>query len=178
MAVSVGVVEKVEFKNYPAERLIIDSIISRLTGEERLLRLYLLDQIIANGRAVSISSLKQAEELQFLNSEDLISSMMDKHVIVTDQAGNVNFAYPVSALPTNHKVALKDGRKFHAMCAIDAIGAAFTFKQDVHVESVCAECGQKITVCIQNEKIVNLYPADTHVLHVDLNQTDNWAGSC
>ncbi len=178
MAVSVRVVENAEFKNYPAERLIIDSITSRLTGEERLLRLHLLDRIIEIGGPVSISSLiRSAAPLQ-IETDSLIHSMMDKRIIVADEAGNINFAYPVSALPTNHKVTLKDGRGFYAMCAVDAMGAAFTFKQDIGVDSICADCGQKISVVIEDEKIVNLHPEGSHVMHVDLNNADNWAGSC
>ncbi|NLI11784.1 hypothetical protein [Pelotomaculum propionicicum] len=69
VAILAGVLEKVEFKNYPAERLVIDSISSRLTGEERLLRLHLLDQIITKGGPVSISSLKQAAALRRLDTD-------------------------------------------------------------------------------------------------------------
>ncbi len=166
------------FKNYPDERLSIESISSRLTGVERKLRHYLLEQIIESGRPVNINSLKQPEELRQLNTDDLIKSMVAKRVIVPDEEGNINFAYPVSALPTNHKVTLKDGRKLYAMCAVDAMGTAFTLKQDVCIDSICSHCGQEITVVIENEKIVELNPASAHVLHVDLENVDNWAGSC
>jgi hypothetical protein len=173
-----GGLENIKFKNYPAERLRIDSISSRLTGAERLLRLYLLEQIIESGAPVNIISLKRTAALRQLDTDTLIKSMVDKRVIVPDQAGNINFAYPVSALPTNHRVTLKDGRQFCAMCAVDAMGAAFTLKQDVAIDSICAHCSEKITVVIQDERITELNPASAHVLHVDLNQTDNWAGSC
>lgn len=168
----------IKFKNYPAEKLMIQSISSRLSEEEMLLRLHLLDQIIEKGAPVSINSLKQSAAPLRLDTDALVKSMVDKRVLVPGEAGNNNFAYPVSALPTNHKVTLKDGRKFHAMCAVDAMGAAFTFRQDVRVDSVCADCGRKISVVIENEEIVGLSPEDTHVLHVDLKNADNWAGSC
>ena len=178
MAVAERAIEKAEFKNYPAKRLFIDSISSRLTAEERLLRLYLLDQIIEKGAPVSISGLKQAAALRRLDTDSLFKSMVDKRVIVPDQEGNINFAYPVSALPSNHRVALKDGRRFYAMCAVDAMGAAFTFKQDVSISSSCVKCGKNIAVLIKSEMIVEIEPAGAHVLHVDLNKADNWAGSC
>jgi hypothetical protein len=168
----------IKFKNYPAEKFMIQSISSRLSEEERLLRLHLLDQIIEKGAPVAISSLNQSKALPQLDTDSLIRSMVDKRAVVPDQKGNINFAYPVSAMPTNHKVTLKDGRKFHAMCAVDAIGAAFTFRQDVRVDSVCSQCGQKISLVIKDGKIVNLHPEGTHVMHVDLNNADNWAGSC
>jgi hypothetical protein len=167
-----------QFKNYPSERLIIDSISSRLTEPERYLRLFLMEQIIQSGAPVNVNSFKHYKELQHLELNTIIDNLVSKNAIVEDSEGNINFVYPVSALPTNHNVVLKDGRTFHAMCAVDAMGTAFTFKQDIKISSKCAYCGETVTVEIKNEKITELHPASTHVLHVDLKKNDNWAGSC
>ncbi len=161
-----------------SERLIIDSISSRLTEPERHLRLFLLEQILKSGGSVNVTSLKYHQELQHLDINAIMDNLVSKRAIVKDLEGNIHFAYPVSALPTNHNVRLKDGRAFHAMCAVDAMGTAFTFKQDIKINSKCAYCGETVTVEIQNEKITELLPASTHVLHVDLKNNDNWAGSC
>lgn len=167
-----------KFKNYPIERLIIDSISSRLTEPERYLRFFLMERIIQSGAPVKENRLMQAEELNHLDIATLINNLISKNAIVKDLEGKINFVYPVSALPTNHRVTLIDGRTLHAMCAVDALGVAFTFKQDTKISSQCSHCGETITVEIQHEKIVELHPASTHVLHVDLKNNDNWAGSC
>jgi hypothetical protein len=63
------------------------------------------------------------------------------------------------------------------MCAIDAMGSAFTFEQDVAVESECSECGERISVRIEQEELTEVTPSSIRVLHVDLNRFDNWAGA-
>lgn len=136
-----------------------------------------MDFTLAHGAPFKISG----EALEGVNQNDLrtlVASLVEKRAIVLDGDHRVNFIYPVSALPTHHRVYLKDGRSFSAMCAIDAMGAAFTFKQDARIESKCSECGQKIFMAIKGESIASLYPETTHALHVDLNRSDNWAGSC
>lgn len=137
-----------------------------------------MDRIIQSGAPVNINSLRQSEELKHLDSETIINNLITKRAIVQDSEGNINFVYPVSALPTNHHVVLKDGRALHAMCAVDALGVALTFKQDTEISSKCSHCGETVTVEVQEEKIAKLHPSTTHVLHVDLKNNDNWAGSC
>ncbi|MBQ1470937.1 MAG: hypothetical protein IIZ34_01085, partial [Eubacterium sp.] len=104
--------------------------------------------------------------------------LLSKDGFVIDEERNVNFAYPVSAMPTNHHVKLQDGREFTAMCAIDAIGSAFTFHEDVTVDSVCQVTGDPIHIEIKDGKPVNFYPAGLMALTVPLADMDNWAGSC
>lgn len=43
----------------------------------------------------------------------LFDNLDNKSSIVVDENKNVNFIYPVSAIPTNHKVTLADGRSFN-----------------------------------------------------------------
>lgn len=163
------------FRYYPVERLMIESIASRLTSAENDLRMWLMQYTINNGAPYNIKT-DAAAELRDVPT--LVHGLARKRAIVLDANGNVNFIYPVSALPTHHRVHLKDGRSFSAMCAIDALGAAFTFKQDIKVESRCSECGEPIHVEVKDGRIAHHYPDSTHVLHVDLNKADNWAGSC
>ena len=94
------------------------------------------------------------------------------------EENRVNFIYPVSAIETGHQVTLEDGRNFSAMCAIDAIGAAFTFHQDTEVRSACAVCGEPIYVKIQNGKIAEYAPQSLQALTFPLGELVNWAGSC
>jgi hypothetical protein len=165
------------FRHYPAERLRIASIASRLDPVEALLREDVLAGIIDRQRPLSPADLASpclpAPEL-----EELLTALVAKRAIVRDEGGNISFAYPVSALPTGHRVTLADGRSFHAMCAVDALGAAFTFRQDVSIDSRCSQCRQPVAVDIRDGRLAAFSPPELHVLHVDLNRTDNWSGSC
>jgi hypothetical protein len=166
-----------KFKRYPTERLLIDSIASRLTEPERALRRILMDRIIDSGG--SINELKAvSNDGQGSEPPALLDRLVEKRAIVLDGGGQIQFSYPVSALPTNHKVQLQDGRSFSAMCAVDALGAAFTFEQDTTVTSQCSECGEPVLVRIQSGQITELSPETLHVLHVDLNRVEDWAASC
>ncbi|MBP2627010.1 MAG: hypothetical protein H6Q68_1721 [Firmicutes bacterium] len=167
-----------QFKNYSAEKIKIDSVTSDLTFEERLLRQYLIRQIINNDRPVIVEKLKDAPEMAHIDIDKIILKLVDKRRIVLDEQGQIIFVYPVSALPTHHKVTLQDGRKLNAMCGIDAMGVAFTLGQDTVIQSECSLCGQSVTVKITDGVLTMVEPESLHVLHVDLNKVDNWAGSC
>lgn len=166
-----------DFKEYPAERLLIDSISSRLTTDEDSFRKILMNYTIDNNGPFNINY-EPSAELAGFDVPGMIEKLREKQAAVIDGGGNVNFIYPVSALPTHHKVYLQDGRSLSAMCAIDAMGVAFTLRQDIKVASKCSECGELIYIQIRNGQIVELSPDTTHALHVDLNQVDNWSGSC
>ena len=70
------------------------------------------------------------------------------------------------------------GREFTAMCAIDAMGAAFTFHQDTEVHSVCAMCEEPVYVKIVDGKVADYAPKTLHALTFPLGELANWAGSC
>lgn len=165
------------FSRYPVECLRIESIASRLNKRETTVRDRIMAAIIAKRRPVGLSELT-AEGLDLPDLSAVIAMLEEKRAIVLDEDKNISFAYPVSALPTAHRVILADGRSFEAMCAVDAMGAAFTFRQDVWITSQCFECRQPVTVDIHGGQLAGFSPPDLHLLHVDLNRNDNWAGNC
>ena len=110
--------------------------------------------------------------------EEIVKVLLEKDGMVISDTRDVNFIYPVSALPTNHHVTLADGRSFTAMCAIDAMGAAFTFHQDTEVHSVTAVSGEPVYVKIVDGEVVDYSPKNLHALTFPLGQLSNWAGSC
>ena len=175
-------VNGIDFRYYPPERLIIDSIDSRLDSDERKVRFYIMDRIIENGMPFNFTVISEDMQKSLNMTEGMIRETIDslvaKNAAVSDENQNINFIYPVSGFPTNHKIELADGRKFSAMCAVDGMGCAFTFRQDIKLTSGCSQCGEQVRVEIRNGEIVNLLPEDAHVLHVDLNKNQNWSGSC
>jgi len=163
---------------YSDNQLDIQSIASRLTAVEQLVRDSVMEQIIKRGLPVTAFDLKQVETLHSLNVDEQLATLHEKRTIVVNPEGFITFSYPVSALPTDHMVTLADGRSFHAMCAVDALGAAFNFNQNTKVDSQCSQCRQPVHLEICEQEIIDLHPTETHVLHVDLNRYDNWSGNC
>lgn len=170
--------ETYTFKDYPMERLMITSIRSRLDERENSMRDEIMNEIIDAGGPVAVDSICIKMEAEEEQRRGIIESLLAKRVIVLDGENQyITFVYPVSALPTAHKVTLADGRSFFAMCAIDSLGAAFTFKQDTQVQSQCAACGAPVAARVVNGQLHEVQPASLFILHVDLACTDNWAGS-
>ena len=50
------------------------------------------------------------------------------------------------------------------MCAIDAMGAAFTFHQDTEIHSACASCNEPVHIRIVTEKVAEYSPKNLHAL--------------
>ncbi|AVQ40318.1 hypothetical protein C7M56_17165 [Clostridium botulinum] len=169
-------------KHYEEERLIINSIDSKLSYLEKKVRIYIMDYIIEEKRPYNLKTLDYnficnigVTKDEFIN---IVLSLKNKKVLVMDEKENINFIYPVSAFDTNYKVKLEDSREINAMCAVDSIGTAFTFKQNIKIESSCIMCNDSIEVIIENGEIKKCIPENLRVLHVDLNKNDSWASSC
>lgn len=161
----------------------IQNVHQKFTERQNELRLYIINFTIDNKRPYNLESDKEVT-LQVLQMdeqeyEEIIQCLIDKDgMVVDEEAKNVNFIYPVSSLETNHRVTLADGREFTAMCAIDAMGAAFTFHQDTEVHSVCAMCEEPVYVKIVDGKVADYSPKTLHALTFPLGELANWAGSC
>ena len=164
------------FKEYPAERLMIESLRSRLNASEDQLRIEIMNRIIDGGGPLQVTDLlKDSPE----DTASIFQRLQEKQVIVLDgNAEVIQFVYPVSSLPTPHRVTLADGRSFFSMCAIDSIGAAFTLNQNTYVESQCSVCGTPVSLSVHDRQLMDVQPDSLHIIHVDLNKSENWAGSC
>ena len=159
----------------------IKNVHEKFTERENELRLAIINETVNNGRAFDLEEVKVAVlgKLQMSGKEykEICERLLEEDGMVLDGT-KVNFIYPVSALPTNHRVTLADGRTFTAMCAIDAIGAAFTFHQDTEVHSVSAVSGEPVFVKITDGKVAEYSPKELHALTFPLGEMSNWAGSC
>jgi hypothetical protein len=166
------------FRDYAEDQLRNPSLDSRCSPEERRARFSLIDAIMSRGGPVALDAAAESLGATEGKARHLVDSLVRKRLIVVNDAQCIEFAYPVSALPTAHRVTLADGRHFHAMCAIDALGTAFTFRQDVTVLSSCHRCGLPVSVSVHDGRLSGVDPAGLHAVHADLNATDNWAGGC
>lgn len=149
---------------------LVKSVEDGLTKAEREARLKILNAMIDAGGPLDISTL--SEELQ-----GFIEPLTTKSKIVIDD-GRILFAYPISGLETAHNIKLADGRTFWSMCAIDSLGSTFTFHQDVEIDSICSQTGEKVHLVISNGRIIEHYPEEIHAIHVNLEEHAEWASSC
>ena len=64
-----------------------------------------------------------------------IAPLIEADLIQTGDDDRLRVAYPFSAPPTRHRVTLQDGRIYHAMCAIDALGVPYMLGERGEVEA-------------------------------------------
>ncbi|HBE9443083.1 alkylmercury lyase [Clostridioides difficile] len=152
-----------------------------LDNTQQKIRISIMDMIIDKGSSVTLQEVTEYISKKLNMEKEYIESTLqyfiDKNIMVVD-GDSINFIYPVSALPTNHKVTLRDNRSFSAMCAIDAIGTSCTFNQDVRINSICSVTGREVEIVIKNEKIEYVNNPSLRVLHINLDKYSNWAANC
>lgn len=151
----------------------IQNISSRLTLEERTVRAEIMKAIITSGHPVRMSGAESLEGRLGLAAGKILSTLEAKNVIGRDHNGDIAYVYPVSAYPTSHKVSMKSGQVFHAMCAIDSLGSAFTFQQDIKIDSSCSLCNNPISISIENGQLLDYEPSTLHVLRYNLNTVES-----
>lgn len=158
------------------------NIHEKFNESQNALRLYIMECIIDWGRPFHLERDGQSamDKLGVSREEyeDMTACLIERDGMVIDEEKNVNFIYPVSALETGHRVVLEDGREFCAMCAIDAIGAAFTLHQNTEVYSSCAVCEEPVFVKVRDGEVESYSPETLHALTFPLGEIENWAGSC
>ncbi|GLI55060.1 hypothetical protein PM10SUCC1_05750 [Propionigenium maris DSM 9537] len=165
---------ELEFEDYTSEELYLEGRYKDLESRYQNIRLFIMESVIAS--KTSLKDIKSKLINKYPDIDDILIEMQKRGVFVADD--DVKFIYPVSALPTPHRVKRRDGKEFYSMCAIDSIGTHFTFHQDVEINSRCCETGEDINLKLSNGNLVSYFPEDLHILHVDLNNHTNWAGDC
>jgi hypothetical protein len=153
------------------------SIRSRLSEDENRLRSALLEHIVATQAPAHFAAAGAALGWPAARTAEAAAGMVAKKLAVLDAEGRVQFAYPVSALPTAHRVTLADGRSLYAMCAIDALGCCFTFHQPLQVAAVCQLCSAPIAIAVRGIDEVTAQPPGVFAVHVDLDKYEDWATS-
>ncbi len=90
---------------------------------------------------------------------------LDAAGVVYLRGGSVSTAYPLSAVPTRHR--LRIGRRTaYANCAVDALAVPPMVDRDVRIESACARCEAAIVVAAHAGRVIESRPAAAMVFHV------------
>lgn len=79
--------------------------------------------------------------------------------------GAVTAAYPLSAVPTEHRVRL-DGATVYACCAIDALAVPAMANRAGTITSPCAHCSTGFTVALREDRVLSSEPESPVVFHV------------
>jgi hypothetical protein len=81
--------------------------------------------------------------------------------LLTFQDGKLVGAYPVSPVKTKYKVTIEDIGSGYAMCAIDALGIAYTFMKKTTIETTIQDTSESFTFevdpFVEKQSEENLY---------------------
>jgi hypothetical protein len=76
----------------------------------------------ATGRPPEPPELEDIARRYGIGAGQTLAGLAAADVLGLDGEGRIRMAYPFCATPTSHVVAIADGPRVHAMCAIDALG--------------------------------------------------------
>jgi Alkylmercury lyase len=99
----------------------------------------------------------------------LLRELHERDVVRLDGHGRIRAAYPFSAVPTAHAVAIAGGPTVWAMCAIDALGIGDMLGTDVTITSADPGSGEPIRVEVRDGQAA--WQPDTTVVFVGSDAT-------
>lgn len=138
-----------------------------LKPREKEVRGKIILKMIESGGAVSLD--------EFEEKEEILAIAKKNYLIIEDN--KIVFCYPIAGKPTMHNITMGD-KNFHSVCAIDSMGTNFLFREDVRIDSKCAQTGEEVFLEISEGRIVKKHPENLCAIHVDLSKSENWAGEC
>jgi hypothetical protein len=144
-----------------------------LSPAARILHKAILRGFATTGRAPDAARL--ADEVP--DGHDLgvlLRELHDRDLVRLDARGRIRAAYPFSAAPTAHMVAIDGGPTVFAMCAVDALGIADMLGEDVTITSTDPTSGDEITVAIHSGQVI--WRPETTVVFTGADTTAEAAG--
>jgi len=126
---------------------------AKLTPVENEIRKYILSEFSKNGRAPAAGKIVEGLRLPSIDIVNRAIEKLEASDILLRSGEKIIFAYPFSALETNHKVIFKDGHWVFALCATDALGIHFMLNEDITVISKCPDCGNEIRIMVKERHI-------------------------
>jgi hypothetical protein len=116
-----------------------------LSDREREFYFWILRRSVASGRP-SGEEIREAAARLGLDVEESLERLAAQDLVHLDRAGEIAVAYPFSGRPTDHHVRFAGGHVADAMCAIDALGMAPMFNEEIEINSRDPLPGEQIEV--------------------------------
>jgi hypothetical protein len=120
---------------------------ARLADGERDLYFWILRRFATDGRPSS-TEIGGAARRFGVDVQEAVRALAREDLVHLDVDGEVAVAYPFSGRATAHQVRFEDKHQAHAMCAIDALGIAPMFNQQIEVVSKDALAGDEVRVSL------------------------------
>ncbi len=133
------------------------------TAPEEKVRAVVLRRLL-RGEAIDLASLAAAADFDPPAVAEALANLNASGAIYLAD-GAVAAAYPLSAVPTQHRLRLA-GTIVYACCAIDALAVPAMADRAGTIESRCTYCETEITVQMIEDRVVSSRPEAPVVFHV------------
>jgi hypothetical protein len=145
-----------------------------LTDTDKRVRKFYEDFLPDHGRAPTYHEVMEQLDITY---EELWDSLDQLHrgvqVMFLNGTESLIKMPPFAFYPTRHRVTLEDGRGYWAGCAGEASAFSMHFPGiQTTVESLCPDCGEKITSIWKDGALLSVDPEET-VINIG-QHPDNW----
>jgi Alkylmercury lyase len=107
----------------------------------------------STGRPPEPAELEDAARQHSITARQALGELSGADVLGLDGQGRIRMAYPFSAAPTGHVVAIAGGPRVYSMCAIDALGIPAMLGTDAVITSSDPLTGEPVTVTIRGAHV-------------------------
>jgi hypothetical protein len=135
--------------------------LDRLTPEEKTIRLAAFHRIL-EGKRSSLSDLALQAGLTSGRTQNLITGLAERGMIVVDEHGLVVGSHGLSLTPTVHRLYI-NGQNLFTWCAADAVGIPAALGAGAEIVSKCFQCDEPIEITIFNGEIQYINQADSRI---------------
>jgi Alkylmercury lyase len=151
---------------------------ARLTDSEREFYFWILRHFRTTGRP-SDAELREAAERLGIDAEQALETLEREDLVHRGSDGEITVAYPFSGRPTAHRVRFPGGHEVDAMCAIDALGIAPMFGEQVEIDSRDPVSGDAIRARVAADGAAEWWPRSAVVVAGARDrQSDACCGCC
>ncbi|MGW6739345.1 organomercurial lyase [Streptomyces sp. NPDC055025] len=145
----------------------------------RTLHQRLLRSFLATGQGPSTVAAHGLARRNNLTPEPALKALAEADLVHLDAAGErIEIAYPLSGLPSPHRVRLQDGPPLRAMCAIDALGIPLMASAVGTIVSHDPDTGAEIRVTRDADGNWTWEPATAVVVLAAIQCSGPIAGAC
>ena len=122
---------------------------TRLTPAARALHLVILRGFADTGRPPSSADFDRTAHTLGVDAAVAMAELVAGDAVVLDRDGAVLVAYPFSATPTLHRVAVRGGPRVHAMCAVDALGMSAMLARPVTITAGEPDTDRQVLITVR-----------------------------
>jgi hypothetical protein len=145
---------------------------TRLTAATRTLHQVILRGFADTGRPPSPAELDRTAHTLGVDAVAAMAELVAGDAVVLDHDGAILAAYPFSATPTLHRVAVRGGPTVDAMCAVDALGMSAMLARPVTITACEPDTDRQVLITVRVDGEQATFAPATTVVHAGT--TGDW----